>query len=483
MRSSLRSVYTLIGYAVDLKRTLSETGEARKQLPARPAVITVMGHVDHGKTSLLDALRGTNTAAHEAGGITQSVSAFKGSGDRLSVCCGPFEALIVTRSPPLCAVPFDKQVLTFLDTPGHGAFHIMRETGSGVADIVLLVVAIDEGVKPQTKESVGMAVRAKTPILAAINKIDLGGDPAKLRTRIKRLVPAPLLLGTVEVSAKRRQNLDVLRDAILRASTEVDPRAPTAVPVEGTVIEAVVDRSKGHIIRGVVHRGTLSAGQHLVAGLESGRVRALFSDSGAPIKEARAGEPVQIAGLGGTPLPGEAFFVNTKERIEEVVEYRKLQLRYQEQQEWAESQPQLAAPVPAVGAQYSVGRRREERKAAMKKRRQAGLGARPVAKPKAQASEEEEEEEEAAEEEGDDEGLGVRVPLVVKAGNVGSLVMLLNSLHELSDPDVNVAVVHASVGEVKPRDIVRCGSIAHCWRGRIYVANTAANGRTDARRG
>ena len=357
----------------------------------------------------------------------------------------PFLALVNTASSlsNVHTVQFGEKSLTVLDTPGHGAFHIMRETGSGVADIVLLVVAIDEGVKPQTKESVQMAVNAKAPVLATINKIDLGGDAAKLRTRIKRLVPAPLLLDTVEVSAKLDRNLDQLRTSILSAAARVDPRAPSDGPAEGSVIEAVIDKSKGPIVRGVLHRGTLSVGQHLVAGLQHGRIRALFNDRGAPIKVASAGEPVQIVGLHGTPLPGEGFFVSTRDKIEEVVEYRKLMLRYHEQQEWAETQPQQN--VVPTGATYSAGRRREERKVAMKQKRKGGVAARP--KKNEGADEEEADDEE--------EGAGIRIPLVVKAGNVGSLVMLLDSLHRLSDIDVTVAVVQASVGEVRPRDIVR----------------------------
>lgn len=292
-----------------------------------------------------------------------------------------------------------------------------------------------------------MAVAARTPILAAINKVDLGGDVKKLRASIKRLIPAPLLLDTIEVSAKLKRNLGALQSAIVAASQKIDPRADVAARVEGSVIEAVIDKSLGHVIRGILHRGTLTIGQHLVCGIESGRVRALFSDTGAPMKEAKPGEPVQIAGLSGIPLPGEAFYGIARDRIEEIVEYRKLVLRYQEQQQWAEAQLQQQRVIAATQPvdTRSPGAKKEQRKV---EKRQAALS--PVTAKKDQVVDEEE-----ADEEEESEGAGIRVPVVVKAGNVGALVMLLDSLHKMSDIDVSVAVVNASVGSLKPRDIVR----------------------------
>jgi len=270
---------------------------------ARPPVVAVMGHVDHGKTSLLDALRSTDKAAGEAGGITQHIGAYQihmPSGDRV----------------------------TFLDTPGHAAFSAMRARGANVTDIVVLVVAADDGVMPQTVEAINHARAARTPMIVAINKIDKpDANPQRvINDLLQHEVVVEALGGdtqVVEVSAKARTGLDSLIEAILLQSEVLDLKANPDRTAEGTVIEAQLDKGRGPVATVLVSRGTLKRGDIVVAGSSWGRVRALIDERNAQLPEAGPSQPVEILGLDNAPDPGEAFaVVESDARAREITEYR-----------------------------------------------------------------------------------------------------------------------------------------------------------------
>ncbi|ESQ81973.1 hypothetical protein AEAC466_19790, partial [Asticcacaulis sp. AC466] len=269
----------------------------------RPPVVAVMGHVDHGKTSLLDALRKADVASGEAGGITQHIGAYQvrvASGERV----------------------------TFLDTPGHAAFSAMRARGANVTDIVVLVVAADDGVMPQTIEAINHARAAKTPMIVAINKMDKPG--AKPQNIINELLQHEVVVEAlggetqvVEVSAKTGLGLDTLIDAILLQAEVLDLRANPDRTAEGIVIEAKLDKGRGPVATVLVKRGTLKRGDIVVAGSSFGRVRALINERNEQLAEAGPSMPVEILGLDGAPDPGEAFaVVENDARAREITEYR-----------------------------------------------------------------------------------------------------------------------------------------------------------------
>jgi len=272
-------------------------------LRPRPPVVTIMGHVDHGKTSLLDALRATDVAASEAGGITQHIGAYQvtlASGARI----------------------------TFLDTPGHEAFTAMRARGAKVTDIVVLVVAADDGIKPQTIEALNHAKAANVPIIVAVNKIDLpGANPARVRQDLLNHGIVVEEMGgevlAVDVSAKTKVNLDKLQDAIVLQAEVLDLHANPERDAEGVVIEARLDRGRGAIATLLVQRGTLKVGDIVVAGSEWGRIRALFDDRGRAVESASPAVPVEVLGLSGVPAAGDEFaVVENERRAREVVGYR-----------------------------------------------------------------------------------------------------------------------------------------------------------------
>jgi translation initiation factor IF-2 len=292
----------------DVEEGLFDAADVEETLQARPPVVTIMGHVDHGKTSLLDAIRHANVAAGEAGGITQHIGAYQ-------------------VDSPLGGK------ITFIDTPGHAAFTAMRARGAKVTDIVVLVVAADDGVMPQTIEAINHAKAAKVPLIVAINKIDKpDAKPERVRTELLQYEVQVESMGgetlEVEVSATKKINLEKLLEAISLQSEVLDIRANPDRPAEGTVIEAKLDRGRGPVATVLVQRGTLKTGDIVVAGSEWGRVRALVSDTGLQVSLAGPSVPVEILGFNGAPEAGDRVAVVENEaRAREVTEYRQRQKR------------------------------------------------------------------------------------------------------------------------------------------------------------
>jgi translation initiation factor IF-2 len=267
--------------------------DAEEDLVERAPVVTIMGHVDHGKTSLLDAIRETEVAAGEAGGITQHIGAYQ--------------------------VHHGEKIVTFLDTPGHEAFTAMRARGASVTDIAVIVVAADDGVKPQTQEAVDHANEADVPILVAVNKIDKeGADPARVRSEMTNLGLQPVEWGGdtdfVDVSARTKQGLDDLLDTITAMAELQELRANPEAPASGTVIESKLDPGRGPVVTILIMRGTLEVGDALVAGAHWGRVRAMHDFLGTRVGQALPGEPVEVLGFDGVPEAGERVRVVEHER-------------------------------------------------------------------------------------------------------------------------------------------------------------------------
>jgi translation initiation factor IF-2 len=268
-------------------------------LQARPPVVTVMGHVDHGKTKLLDAVRHTNMVAREAGGITQHIGAYQ----------------VVTE------VDGTERKITFIDTPGHEAFTAMRARGAETTDLVVLVVAADDGVKPQTTEALNHAQAAGVPVVVAVNKIDKeGADPARVRAQLTEYgLVAEEFGGTtlfVDVSAKEGRGIDSLLEAIvLTADAELDLRANPKQDAQGVAIEAHLDKGRGPVATVLVQRGTLGVGDSIVCGEAFGRVRALLDENGDPVPDAPPSRPVQVLGLNAVPGAGDSFLVVSDERV------------------------------------------------------------------------------------------------------------------------------------------------------------------------
>jgi translation initiation factor IF-2 len=289
--------------AADVEEGLFDSPDADETLEARPPVVTIMGHVDHGKTSLLDAIREANVVATEAGGITQHIGAYQ--------------------------VEQNGQKITFIDTPGHEAFTAMRARGAQATDIAVLVVAADDGVMPQTIESINHARAAKVPIIVAINKIDKqGADPTRVRTELLSHEIVVESLGgetlEVEVSATKKTNLDKLLEAILLQAEVLNLQANPHRPAEGIVVEAELDRGRGPVATVLVQRGTLHVGDIIVAGTEWGRVRALIDDHGEQVREAGPSTPVEVLGFQTTPEAGDRLGVVENEgRAREVTNYRR----------------------------------------------------------------------------------------------------------------------------------------------------------------
>jgi translation initiation factor IF-2 len=292
----------------DIERGLRGEEDAEENRLPRPPVVTVMGHVDHGKTSLLDALRKTDVAVHEAGGITQHIGAYQ-----ITVAGGA--------------------KVTFIDTPGHAAFTEMRARGAQATDIVVLVVSADDGVMPQTIEAINHAKAARVPLIVAINKIDRPeANPAKVRTELLQHEVVVEDMGgetlTVEVSAKTGANLDKLVDAILLQAEILDLRANPNRLAEGVVVEAKMERGRGSVATVLVQRGTLRVGDIFVAGSEWGRVRGLLDAAGTSLAEVGPGTPAEVVGLNGTPAAGdEVTVVSNEGQARDVAEFRQRKQR------------------------------------------------------------------------------------------------------------------------------------------------------------
>ncbi len=286
----------------DVEEGIFNKADDAGEMVSRPPVVTIMGHVDHGKTSLLDAIRQANVVSGEAGGITQHIGAYQ--------------------------VEQNGQKITFIDTPGHAAFTAMRARGAQATDIAILVVAADDSVMPQTIESINHAKAAGVPIIVAINKIDKHeAKPDKVRQQLLQHEVFVESLGgevlDVEVSAKNKTNLDKLLEAVLLQAEILDLKADPTRTAEGTVIEAQLDRGRGAVATVLVQKGTLKPGQIIVAGDQWGRVRALVTDKGDHVKEAGPATPVEVLGLSGTPAAGDKFaVVENESRAREISEYR-----------------------------------------------------------------------------------------------------------------------------------------------------------------
>src|SRR5215813_7799435 len=349
-------------------------------LEPRAPVVTIMGHVDHGKTSLLDALRETDVAAGEAGGITQHIGAY-----RVTLKSG-------------------KQI-TFIDTPGHQAFTAMRARGANVTDIVVLVVAADDGIMEQTVEAIRHAKAAQVPIIVAINKTDKpDSKPDRVRQELLQHELVVEQLGgevlDVEVSALRKTNLDKLEEAILLQAELLDLRANPNRGAEGVVLEAKLERGRGAVATVLILRGTLRVGDIFVAGSEWGRVRALLDDRGQNLHEAGPSTPVEVLGLNGTPLAGDDFVVAENEsRARDIADFRQRRRR------------ETAA---ASGARGTLEQMFSQIAA----------------------------------------GVARELPVVVKSDVQGSLEAIVGSLEKLSTSEVAVRVLHSAVGGINESDVI-----------------------------
>ena len=368
-----------------------------ENLQPRAPVVTVMGHVDHGKTSLLDALRSTDVAAREAGGITQHIGAYK-----------------VTME--------SGQQNTFIDTPGHEAFTEMRARGANVTDIVILVVAADDGIMPQTVEAIKHAQAANVPLVVAINKIDKpDANPSRVHNELLQHGLVVEELGgdiiAVNVSAKARTNLDKLEEAILLQAEILELTANPNRPAEGTVVEAKLDRGRGSVATVLVQRGTLRVGDIFVAGTEWGRVRALVNDHGGQVKEVGPATPVEVLGLQGTPMAGdELVVVETEARAREVCEYRSRVKREAEMKRGARGTVQEMLSMIAAG--------------------------------------------EAKE-----------LPMVIKSDVQGSLEAISASLAKLGTDEVQVRVLSSGVGAISESDV----TLARASNAMVIAFNVRAN--------
>ena len=353
-------------------------GEDEARLTNRPPVITILGHVDHGKTSLLDAIRQTDVAAGEAGGITQHIGAYQ--------------------------VEHKGRTVTFLDTPGHAAFTQMRARGAQGADIVVLVVAADDGVMPQTREAIAHAKAARVPIIVALNKIDKeNSNPERVKQQLaeQELVPDEWGGNTmvIPVSAKQKQGIEDLLEAILLVADNTPIKANPAGKVIGTVIEAELDKSKGAMATLLIQNGTLESGDVVVAGTAHGRLRALSDFRGKPVKKAGPSTPVAVMGLNDVPSAGDLFEVVDSDR--------EARLIVAERQALAKSQTQARKKVSLEDLFSSV---------------QAG---------------------EAKE-----------LNLIVKADVQGSLDPIVSELNKLGEGEIGIKVLYAETGNIGDNDVM-----------------------------
>src|SRR5213080_3553520 len=368
--------------AADVEEGLFDTVDDSTDTEPRSPVVTVMGHVDHGKTSLLDALRHANVVSGEAGGITQHIGAYQ------------------------VASPESGKKITFIDTPGHAAFTAMRARGAKVTDIVILVVAADDGVMPQTVEAIHHAKAARVPMIVAINKIDKpDARPERVRTELLQHEVQVESMGgdvlDVEVSATKKLNLDRLLEIIGLQAEVLELKANAHRPAEGTVIEAKLDRGRGPVATVLVQRGTLHVGDIVVAGAEWGRVRALVSDTGVTITDAGPSMPVEVLGFNGTPEAGDRLaVVDNEARARQVTSYR----AHQKRENAAASISGMRGSLEQMMSQLKTSGRKD-------------------------------------------------FPLIVKADVQGSLEAILGSLEKLGTEEVAARILHAGVGGISESDV------------------------------
>ena len=347
---------------------------------ARAPVVTVMGHVDHGKTTLLDAIRETKVAEGEAGGITQHIGAY--------------------------SVDVNGRRVVFLDTPGHEAFTMMRARGASVTDIVILVVAADDGVMPQTREAIDHAKAANVPIVVAVNKIDKpDANPERVKRELADLGLMPEEWGgttvTVEVSARQRKNLDQLLEMILLVADLADLKANPKRMAQGTVLEAKLDRGRGPVAHMLVQDGTLSEGDLFIAGTVDGKVRALFDHTGRKVKKAGPSTPVEVLGLSAPPQPGDTFqVIDDPIKARQVVTYRQAQAK-----ENALGDRGGRLTLESLQQQMAEGGIKE-------------------------------------------------LPIIIKADVQGSAEVLADTLAKLSDERVKIRIIHTGVGAINESDVL-----------------------------
>ena len=367
----------------DIDLVMDTTEDAEGTVLPRPPVVTIMGHVDHGKTSLLDALRGTDVVRGEAGGITQHIGAYQ-----------------VTLK--------DKSKVTFLDTPGHEAFTQMRARGADVTDIVVLVVAADDGLMPQTIEAINHTKASGKPMIVAINKIDKhDANAQRVRERLlEHDIQVEQMGGEtqdVEVSALKKTGLDDLIEKIQLQAELLELTANPDRPAEGSVIEAKLDKGRGPVATVLVTRGTLKVGDVFVVGAESGKVRALVNDKGAQLKVAGPSVPVEVLGLSGTPSAGDQLqVVENEQRAREVAEYRQSVLL----------QKRTTAAPASLESMFSALKANQ----------------------------------------------AIEYPLVVKADTQGTVEAIIASLNKLSTDDIRVRILHSGVGGITESDVTLAGA-------------------------
>ncbi|MCH2250180.1 MAG: translation initiation factor IF-2 [Cognatishimia sp.] len=385
----------------DVEDVISDVDDADEDLQARPPVITIMGHVDHGKTSLLDAIRDAKVVAGEAGGITQHIGAYQVKTD-------------------------SGTVLSFLDTPGHAAFTSMRSRGAQVTDIVVLVVAADDSVMPQTIEAINHAKAAEVPMIVAINKIDKeAADPMKVRSELlQHEVIVEAMSGEVqdvEVSAHTGQGLDELLEAIALQSEILELKANPDRAAQGAVIEAQLDVGRGPVATVLVQKGTLRQGDIFVVGEQYGKVRALINDKGERVKEAGPSVPVEVLGLNGTPEAGDVLNVTeTEAQAREIAEYR------------AQAAKDKRA---AAGAATTLEQLMQKAK--------------------------------------DDENVS-EMPILVKADVQGSAEAIVQAMEKIGNDEVRVRVLHSGVGAITETDIGLAEASGAPVMGFNVRANTSA---------
>ena len=419
--------------------------EDKTVLPSRPPVVTIMGHVDHGKTTILDYLRKSAVAASEHGGITQHIGAF-------SVPLAPGKAI------------------TFLDTPGHAAFLRMRERGANVTDIVVLVVAADDGIKPQTVEAIKHAKAARVPIIVAINKIDKDeAAPERIKAELARKDIDVEDFGgetqVVEISGKTGKGVDKLEEAIITLSEILDHRAPTDGAVEGWVLEATRSRKGGRAATLLIRQGTLRKGDVIVAGTTWARVRMLRNESGAEVEEATPGLPVEVEGWRGQAVAGdEVLQAPDEHKASAVVKIR----------EEKKERQRLAEDTEAINQYRKLEqekREREEAAARAAKAAQKGRSRGP-GNSYAYAPDQSEEQASSVQEESSSNSKAVQaVNLVVKADVSGSVEAILNAVGSLGNNEVQPRIIRSSVGAVTESDI----ELATAAQGFVICFNVAVD--------